>query len=431
MKALWLCPIMLPGFAGAFNEKRNPKGGWITGLFSCLKDHISIDICCPAKECLGWGKELIDGTMVYTLKRTEDCTDTLKEILISSDPDIIHIWGTEKKMSLDMVNAAEQLGMLDRVVINIQGLASICSRYHFFCNLPVSVIQSESPGEYKYKVSLQNQRDNMALQGSYEIEAFKKVKHAVGRTDWDYACVTQINPDIHYHKCSETLRSIFYERKWEYDRCEKHSIFVSQSHAPFKGFHMMLEAMPLILKKYPDAKLYTTGKKPVLPVTFEEKCMEMAYPSYIAGLIKDYGLEECVEFTGFLGEKKMCERYLSSNVAVSASSIENSSNSVGEAMLLGMPVVASDVGGTNNFIEHKKNGYLYPADAPYMLAHYVCEVFGDAEKAAAMGERARQFALECFDKAASIERYKEIYEAIVGSATEQRAGRKSGNSQVE
>ena len=132
-----------------------------------------------------------------------------------------------------------------------------------------------------------------------------------------------------------------------------------------------------------------------------------------------------------VGEKKMCERYLSSNVAVSASSIENSSNSVGEAMLLGMPVVASDVGGTNNFIEHKKNGYLYPADAPYMLAHYVCEVFGDAEKAAAMGERARQFALECFDKAASIERYKEIYEAIVGSATEQRAGRKSGNSQVE
>ena len=413
MKVLWLCPIMLPEFAGAFHENRNPKGGWITGLFSCLRDQVTIDICCPAKECSGWSKSNIDGIDVYALKRTEDLTDTLGDILKSSDPDIIHIWGTEKKMSLDMVNAAERAGMADKVVINIQGLASVYSRYHFFCGLPFDVIRSESPGEYKYKVSLQNQRDDMALQGAYEIEALKKVKHVVGRTDWDYACVTQINPGIRYHKCSETLRPGFYEEKWDYGRCEKHSIFVSQSHAPFKGFHMMLEAMPFILKRFPDAKLYTTGKKPRLPVTFREKCMEMAYPSYIAGLIEEYGLDDRVEFTGILGEEKMCARYLASNVAVSPSSIENSSNAIGEALLLGMPVVASDVGGTNNFIEHKRTGYLYPADAPYMLAHYVYEVFASAEKATAMGEKARQFALRCFDREASVERYKEIYRIVL------------------
>ena len=413
MKALWLCPIMLPEFADYFNEKRNPKGGWISGLFSELKNHVDIDICCPVKEGEGWKKDRINGINIYTLKRTDDLTDILKEILNTSKPDLIHIWGTEKKLSLDMVNAAEQMDMSDKVVINIQGLASIYSRYHFFGNLPVSVIQSESPGEYKYKVSLQNQRDNMELQGTYEIEAIKKVIHVVGRTDWDYACVTQINPCINYHKCSETLRSVFYEERWEYDKCEKHSIFVSQSHAPFKGFHMMLEAMPLILKRYPDAKLYTTGKKPKVPETFKEKCMEMAYPSYIAGMIKDYGLEDHVEFTGYLAEEKMCRRYLSSNVAVSPSSIENSSNSIGEAMLLGMPIVASDVGGNNNFIKHKENGYLYPFDAPYMLAYYICEIFENTENSITMGDAARCFAQGIFDREANLERVKEIYNSIL------------------
>ena len=61
MKALWLCPIMLPEFADYFHEKKNPKGGWITGLFSGLKKHIHIDICCPAKECSTWRKDTVNG----------------------------------------------------------------------------------------------------------------------------------------------------------------------------------------------------------------------------------------------------------------------------------------------------------------------------------------------------------------------------------
>ena len=175
---------------------------------------------------------------------------------------------------------------------------------------------------------------------------------------------------------------------------------------------MMLEAMPLILRKFPEAKLYTTGKKPALPATLKEKCMEMAYPSYIARLIKEYNLEEHVEFTGFLGEEKMCGQYLRANVAVSSSSIENSSNSIGEAMLLGMPIVASDVGGTNCFIEHKKNGFLYPADAPYLLAHYICDIFDHPEKATFMGKSARAFALLSFDRDTNSKRYMEIYNII-------------------
>ena len=43
-----------------------------------------------------------------------------------------------------------------------------------------------------------------------------------------------------------------------------------------------------------------------------------------------------------------------------SSYIENSPNSVGEAQMVGVPVVASRVGGTDSMVEHGKTGFMYP-----------------------------------------------------------------------
>lgn len=80
-------------------------------------------------------------------------------------------------------------------------------------------------------------------------------------------------------------------------------------------------------------------------------------------------------FTGILSEEKMIEQYLKSNVFVLPSVIENSSNSLGEAMLLGMPCVATNTGGTMDILEHKKEGFLYPYTEPAMCADYISRYF--------------------------------------------------------
>lgn len=59
---------------------------------------------------------------------------------------------------------------------------------------------------------------------------------------------------------NETLRPEFYEGRWDLNGVEPHSIFISQGDYPLKGFHFVLQAMPKILKEYPDAKLYVAGK---------------------------------------------------------------------------------------------------------------------------------------------------------------------------
>lgn len=69
----------------------------------------------------------------------------------------------------------------------------------------------------------------------------------------------------------------------------------------------------------------------------KEKLKIGSYGKYLRDEIVKYGLEEKVHFLGRLQAEDMCDAYLKSELFVSASALENSPNSVGEAMLLGMP----------------------------------------------------------------------------------------------
>ena len=278
--------------------------------------------------------------------------------------------------------------------------------------VPQSVRNAYTVRDLLRRDNLSRQYRKFLKQAEYERQALEMTSHVIGRTEWDKACASQLAPQAKYHYCAETLRAPFYEGQWSYAACEKHSIFVSQCAYPIKGFHYVLKAMPLILERYPDIKLYTTGqdvrKLPFYRIT--------AYQRYLRKLICQYDLDDKVVFTGQLNEAAMQERYLKSNVFVSASSIENSPNSVGEAMLLGVPIVASYVGGTMDMLKDKAEGYLYQSDAAYMLAYYICETLADEQKAAAMGQAAREHALITHDR----ERNKQALMGIYSELTQDK-----------
>jgi len=80
-----------------------------------------------------------------------------------------------------------------------------------------------------------------------------------------------------------------------------------------------------------------------------------------------------------LDEKQMCKQYLKNNIFVLPSAIENSPNSLGEAQLLGMPYIASAVGGVQQLVNNDPD-VLYRYDETEILAKKICEIFVLAEK---------------------------------------------------
>ena len=81
-------------------------------------------------------------------------------------------------------------------------------------------------------------------------------------------------------------------------------------------------------------------------------------------------------------------------------------------MILGVPVISSDVGGIKNLMAHEKEGYLYQADAPYMLAYYVKRIFESKDSVLAMSDAARSKARVTHDSEQNFAALTSIYQDV-------------------
>lgn len=384
MRVLWITNIMLPPICEALNIKVPVTGGW---MYSSLKNLQKFDDLEFAVATVYNGREfvsrLIGNTTYYLLpignKNNQRYLPHLEPLWhrVNQEfkPDIIHIHGTEYTQGLAYIRACGNKG----VVVSIQGLVSVYERYYLAGILPKEIIRNITLRDTLRCDNIFKQKKKFLQRGEYEKEYIRSVKHVIGRTSWDKAHVRAINPDIHYHFCNETLRDEFYKHTWNYESCEKHSIFSSQAGYPIKGLHQLLKAMPLILREYPDTKLYVAGGD----ITKSKWYRLSGYASYIKRLIEENGLRDMVNFTGMLSEKDMCARYLRSNVFVCPSAIENSPNSLGEAQLLGVPCIASYIGGVPDMMQNNEL-CMYRFEETEMLAEKVCTIFSQGSEANVM-----------------------------------------------
>lgn len=410
MKLMWLCNLA-PGAVQKQMTGRKSSGLWMDHVLSDLRtqENLKLHILCPGRDraqgqlddCCSYGCFTEGLPHVYMTELEE----LFRRELRTFRPDVIHIWGTEYGHTLAMVNAAEKENCLNRTVVSIQGLCSVYAP-HYAEGVPVRVQHTATFRDLLRRDNIEQQQAKFALRGKLEAEALRKAPHVIGRTDWDCACTAAINPDVRYHFCNETLREEFYEGSWSYETCCKHRIFASSCAYPIKGFHYLLQAFRQVRKQYPDAVLAVPGDSPVAD-TMNKKLRQSSYQRYLIQLME--GMEGSVEFLGRLSSDEMKQQYLRCNVFALPSTIENSPNSLGEAMLLGTPCVASDVGGVSNLMTHGSEGFVYQSTAPYMLAHYIRKVFAMGEKAENMGAAARAHAKHTHDPAANLAALLNIY----------------------
>ena len=421
MKILWVEEPLLPRIAQLTGEKPSFAGGWLVSVCNDLLEmpENEMIVCyrsvrgfhrCSGGRLTGWS--FVQDPLRYSPELEERFVSLLRE----EQPDLIHIWGTEFPSTLAMINAAERLNMLDRTVVSIQGLTSIYA-LHYAAGLPEHAVNSYTLRDFLRQDNIRQQQKKYAKRGEFEIAALKKAKHAIGRTRWDSACVNQINPKAEYHRCNETLRPEFYEGCWSPETCERNTIFVSQGNYPIKGFHMALQALVILKRDYPDLKLITTGEDPRVK-GWKAKLRQSSYARYLSNLIRDLGLDEQVCFLGSLSAKQMRDQYLRAHVALNPSSIENSSNSIGEAQSLGVPVVASFVGGTPDLTDGLSDGLLYPFDEPYMLAYSIDQVLGSDEYALRLCEYGREAARYRHSRVGNLRELQSLYEQLAKNANQ-------------
>lgn len=403
MKVLWITNVELPDAA---NSRGNNVvvGGWMHQTLNYIKNSIELYVAACVSEKYDW----IEINSVNYCGFTPEIDEVdFERIIESIDPDCIHIWGSEYNHSYYVTKAARNLSKIECTVLSIQGLVSVYAE-HYYDGLPTELIHRRTLKEFFGRRNIAQEKKMMELQGQTEISTFQMLENCIGRTDWDYACAKQMNPQIEYHFCGEILRESFYVNRWKYEECDKEVIFFSQAHYPIKGLHIMLRALPIIKEYYPAVVLRIVGNNPQKKAIFKRS----SYEKYICNLIHDNDLSNSIEWLGQLSENEMMLNYKKANVFVCSSSIENSSNSIGEAMLVGTPIVASDVGGIKSFMEHEKEGMLYHSTAVYMLADNVIRIFNSRSLAIQLGNNAHERAKKYHCIEDNLQRLIKIYNKL-------------------
>lgn len=332
----------------------------------------------------------------------------MREIITDFMPDVLHCFGTEYGHTLA---ALRVFGNPEKSLVGLQGICYKIAE-HYLDGIPDEIAKKNTLRDLLKSDNLVRQKEKMGIRGEREKECFCLTGNVTGRTSFDKESVKAVNPSATYHFMNETLRLPFYEGQWKFSECEEHSIFMSQGNYPVKGLHFVLAALPLLLERFPDTHLYVAGDN-IIKDSFAEKMKISSYGKYLMDLIHEGKLESHVTFLGQLTAVKMKDRMLKSHVFLSASTIENSPNSVGEAMLLGVPVVASEVGGVPDILRDGSEGLLYTADNAGALNAAIGRVFtADATRLEAVCENARRTAKKRHDQDTNYVRLLEIYESL-------------------
>lgn len=323
----------------------------------------------------------------------------LLKIVEFSKPDLIHVHGTEDCFGL-IQNKIKNIP----IVFSIQGLIAPYKEKYF------SGISFNDANKYETfwdkirLLSVENDYKSFCYRAKREIYYLSNAKYIFGRTFWDKYCTLALNPKRKYFTVNEILRDIFYRVRWNKNSFDDTIKLVSTiSGGIYKGFETVLKTMH-ILSTYADFKF----EWHIAGYTKQSKWVKIS--EKITGLkSSDYS----IKFYGRIDAEQLSDLLISSDIYVHVSHIENSPNSVCEAMLLGMPIIASFAGGTASLLANGKEGLLYQDGDPYVLAGSILKIAGNFNYAKQMGNAAFKRAIIRHDKQQIVNELIYAYKEII------------------
>jgi glycosyltransferase involved in cell wall biosynthesis len=264
----------------------------------------------------------------------------LKEVQ-AIEPDIIHAHGTEAAYALTAVRT--RLPCL----ISIQG---IITEY------------------FKTDPCLRSR-----IVRHYEQDCVRRARYFTCRTSFDTQFIRSVNPNARIFTIHEAMNPVYFQNEWRV-RDEDRLLYVGSLEAR-KGLDVLLEALKLVVQAKPKTVLTVIGGGTQSP--YQQLCEHLQ-------------ITRNVQFLGFQSAGQIAKHHLESQMFILPSGNENSPNTLAEAMVSGLPVIATAVGGIPSMVEHGRTGWLVPPRNPAELANAILQLLSDPELRARLGEAARQ-----------------------------------------
>ena len=415
MKILWMVNLIPANLSSALGVSTDVLGGWVESMAAHLENYSDIELTiackCENGECFD---EVVDGIRYISVAYTQstpikDIENRIREIIKMVNSDLVHIEGTEFLHALAAINVCDEQKL--KSVTSMQGILN--GQYNYQCGhlqvddmllskdnfLPGLLLHLRKTRWYKKRLA-------------HEKQVIEKSQNILGRTTWDKAHSYTLNPRAKYYTCNRNLRAPFYEKEWDINKIERHSIYVGNGYYALKGVHFVVEALPQLIKEYPDIKVYVAGYKP-FDENDKRSFIKKGYGTYLKNLIDKLGVADHIVFTGPLKADEVAERLSRVNAYVLCSTIENSPNTLGEAMLVGTPCVAAYVGGVPDMAENGKEALFYRSDDPSLLAWNIKRVFDDDSLALELSQKGKKRASVTHNPSLNAQKLVEAYNDIL------------------
>ena len=185
------------------------------------------------------------------------------------------------------------------------------------------------------------------------------------------------------------------KRRYGMEPYERVVLFVGRL-VPQKGVEYLIRAIPLILQQHGNVKFVIAG--------------DGWSKDYLEDLARSVGFIDKIRFLGFISDSELTELTMSADVLVVPSVYEPFGIVALEGMAAGVPVVAANVGGLSEIIEHDRTGVLvYPKNFE-SIAWGVNRVLSDPGYSNWLVQNAKRKVQEAYSWEAVAQRTIEVYE---------------------
>ena len=387
-KILWLTGFVIPQASELINGPKVPFGGWVSQMIDKLSklEEFTIGVAMNSPTDKFFIKEKDGVTYYYVPQNKKNRFDVNEEdclkVFNHFKPDLVHAEGSEMKYTNTFLSLWKGLN-----VLSLQGVLNGYEPYEYGgLNIYKYLFSLNFKNILFAGLSILNKKFVFNKRLGIEKDTIEKAKNILGRTTWDRANSYFHNPKAPYYHCARILRPVFYGIKQKQEEVIEHSVFIGNSAQPRKGAHFVLEAISLLKEEFPDIKLYITGHK------YEKNLKDwksyLGYRAFLHRRIKKLGLEKNIVFLGVLHGEEMAKQISKMNIYVMSSIIENSPNTLGEAMIMGVPCITSFNGGVADMATDQIEALHYRDNDPRMLAFQIKRIFDSKELAKKLSKNA-------------------------------------------